>query len=49
MCYVLTVNGAVTAVYSKLSTARSDKKRLKDKFQDLAIIGVPYRTKTVLD
>lgn len=49
MVYVLIVNGAATAVYSNVSAARSDKKRLEDKIQDLTITAVPYRTREVLD
>ena len=49
MVYVLMVNGAATAVYSKLSVARSDKKRLESKIQDLTITAVPYRRKSVLE
>ncbi|GAB7171401.1 hypothetical protein [Lactiplantibacillus plantarum] len=49
MVYVLVVNGAVTAVYSNKNAARSDKQRIEKKIQDLAIVGVPYRTKSVLN
>ncbi|BDZ30600.1 hypothetical protein RA086_05470 [Lactiplantibacillus sp. WILCCON 0030] len=49
MVYVLMVNGSTAAVYSTIAAARSDKKRLEDKIQNLVIMAVPYRTHAVLD
>lgn len=49
MVYVLMVNGSAAAVYSNIAGARSDKKRLEDKIQNLTVIAVPYRTRAVLD
>lgn len=49
MVYVLMVNGTATAVYSTVTAARNDKKRLEGKIQDLTITAVPYRRKSVLE
>ena len=49
MVYVLVINGAATAVYAKLADARTDKKRLESKIQNLTITAVPYRMKSALD